>query len=132
MIPNLFRSFSELNKNATELTHIQNHVIEFLYMQQKAVNIKDISIGLNIAKQSLTHIIHQLERKGYLVKRPDERDKRAVLVSLTAKGKEQEQKKWTEMLQKLTTNLNKLSEEEKIDLAFSLHKVNMLLNKLAD
>lgn len=132
LIPNVFGSFSELNKDSLELTHMQNHVIEFMYMQQRALNIKDISIGLNIAKQQLTNIIRDLEAKGYLVKIPDIKDKRAVLVSLTPKGKEIENKKWTDIYRKFTKNLTKLSDEEKIDLAFSLHKVNVLLKKMED
>lgn len=51
------------------------------------MNIKEISQGLNIAKQQLTNVISELENEGYLIKMPDPRDKRAVLVTLTHKGK---------------------------------------------
>ena len=130
LIPNLFGSFSELSKDSVELSHIQNHVIEFMYMQQRALNIKEISNGLNIAKQQLTNIIKDLEVDGYLVKVQDTKDKRAVLVSLTPKGKEIEEKKRTKIYQRFVNNLTKLSDEEKIDLNFALHKVNVLLKKM--
>ncbi|WP_042458949.1 MarR family winged helix-turn-helix transcriptional regulator [Neobacillus dielmonensis] len=130
LIPNLFSSFSELNKGSITLTHTQNHVIEFLFTQQRAVNIKDISNGLNITKQQLTTIVSELEAQGYLVKKPDSKDKRAVLVSLTSKGKEIQNKKWSEIYQRFLKNLTKISEEEKRDLAFALHKVNVLLKKM--
>ncbi len=130
LIPNLFSSFNSLNKDTTVLTHTQNHVIEFLFMQQRAVNIKDISNGLNITKQQLTNIVSDLETQGYLVKEPDRKDKRAVLVSLTSKGKEIQNKKWAEIYQRFLINLTKISEEEKLDLAFALHKVNVLLKKM--
>jgi MarR family transcriptional regulator, organic hydroperoxide resistance regulator len=130
LIPNLFISFKELNKDASELTHIQNHVIEFLYMQQRALNIKEISKGLAITKQQLTNVISDLQLGGYLVKVPDTKDKRAVQVLITSKGKEIQQKKWTEIYQKFTNNLSKLTDEEKLDIAFSLHKVNVLLKKM--
>lgn len=132
LIPNLFGSFSELNKDSVELSHMQNHVIEFMYMQQRALNLKEISTGLNIAKQQLTHIIRDLEVSGYLVKVPDTKDKRAVLVSLTPAGKEIEDKKWTEIYQRFIKNLTKLSDEEQIDLNFALHKANVLLKKMED
>ncbi|WP_182480644.1 MarR family winged helix-turn-helix transcriptional regulator [Peribacillus asahii] len=132
LIPNLFSSFSELNKDSVELTHMQNHVIEFMYMQQRALNLKEISTGLNIAKQQLTNIISDLEAGGYVVKMPDTKDKRAVLVSLTPAGKEIEEKKWTELYQRFSKNLAKLSDEEKLDLNFALHKVNILLKKMED
>jgi MarR family transcriptional regulator, organic hydroperoxide resistance regulator len=132
LIPNLFGSFSELNKDSVELSHMQNHVIEFMYMQQRELNLKEISVGLNVAKQQLTNIISDLEVGGYLVKVPDTKDKRAVLVSLTTKGKQIQDKKWTEIYQRFSKNLTKLSDEEKIDLNFSLHKVNLLLKKMED
>lgn len=132
LIPNLFGSFSELNKESVKLSHMQNHVIEFMYMQQRALNLKEISMGLHIAKQQLTNTIRDLEAGGYLVKVPDTKDKRAVLVSLTPAGKEIEDKKWTEIYKKFSKNLTKLSDEERLDLNFALHKVNVLLKKMED
>ena len=132
LLPNLFNSFSELNKDSIELSHMQNHVIEFMYMQQRALNLKEISSGLNIAKQQLTNIISDLEVGGYVVKVPDTKDRRAVLVSLAPAGKEIVDKKWAGIYQKFSKNLTKLSDEEKFDLNFALHKVNVLLKKMED
>jgi len=130
LIPTLFDSFSELNKDAAELTHMQNHVIEYIYMQQKALNLKEISAGLNMAKQQLTFIIRDLVMDGYLAKEPDHKDKRAVLISLTPTGKKTQEEKWQNIYHKFHQNLGKLSEEECRDLNFALHKVNQLLKKM--
>lgn len=132
LISNLFSSFSDLNKDSVELSHMQNHVIEFLYMKQKALNIKEISTGLDMAKQQLSNIIRDLELAGYLAKVPDTKDKRAVLVSLTPAGKEIQDKKWTEIYKRLSKNLEKLNGEEELDLSYALHKVNVLLKKMED
>ena len=132
LIPNLFGSFKELNKGSVHLTHMQNHVIEYIFMQQRPLNLKEISTGLGIAKQQLTNIISDLETGGYLNKVPDTKDKRAVLISLTPAGKEIEEKKWAELYQKLSMNVTKLSEEEQRDLSFALHKVNVLLRKMEE
>ncbi|MEO2075841.1 MAG: winged helix DNA-binding protein [Bacillus sp. (in: firmicutes)] len=132
LIPNLFGSFKELNKGSVNLSHMQNHVVEFMYMQQRPLNLKEISSGLNIAKQQLTNIISDLEAGDYLSKVPDTKDKRAVLVSLTPKGKEIEEKKWTEIYQKFSHNLTKLTDEDQRDLSFALHKVNVLLKKMEE
>ncbi|MDP4087101.1 MAG: winged helix DNA-binding protein [Bacillota bacterium] len=132
LIPNLFSSFSELNKNSVALTHIQSHVIEFVYMQKRALNLKEISSGLEIAKQQLTNIIADLEVRGYLVKAPDTKDKRAVLVSLTPKGEEIEREKWAEIYGRFSKSLDRLNDEEKVDLNFALHKVNVLLKKMEE
>ena len=132
LIPILFGSFSDLNKDSVELSHLQNHVIEYLYMQQRALNLKEISVGLGIIKQQLTNIISDLEAGGYLMKEPDPKDRRAVLISLTSLGKEIEEKKWVKIYQKFNENLTKLNDEEKIDLKYALHKVNVLLKKMED
>jgi len=130
LISNLFRSFSELNKEAVELSHLQSHVLEFIFMKQRALIIKEISCGLDIAKQQLTKVIADLEAGGYLMKVPDPKDKRAVLVSLTAAGKDIEERKWAGMYQKLSSNLTKLNAEELADFTYALHKANVLLKKM--
>lgn len=94
------------------------------------MNIKEISNGLNIAKQQLTNVISELENEGYLIKMPDPRDKRAVLVSLTSKGKNIQEEKWRGIYSNFNTNISKLNEEEQIDLQFALHKLNILLKKM--
>lgn len=132
LIPHVFGSFSQLNKDSAGLSHMQNHVIEFMFLQNKSLNLKEISTGLNIAKQQLTNIIKDLEASGYLIKVPDTKDKRAVLVSLTPKGKEIQEQKWMKIYQKLTQSISKLSEEEQLDLKFALHKVNVLMTKIAE
>ncbi|MDN4525032.1 MarR family winged helix-turn-helix transcriptional regulator [Fictibacillus fluitans] len=130
LIPNLFGSFSEVNKNATALSHMQNHVIEYLSMLQRPLNLKEISAGLDIAKQQLTNVVSDLEVHGYVVKKPDPKDKRAVLIALAPKGKEIQEKKWSEIYNRFTHNLSKLNDEEQRDLQFALHKVNVLLTKM--
>ncbi|NMD71222.1 winged helix DNA-binding protein [Bacillus sp. DNRA2] len=130
LIPNVFGNFSKINEEATDLSHLQNHVIEYMYMQNKALNLKDISLGLNVAKQQLTNIIKDLEADGYIIKSPDAKDGRAVLVSLTAKGKETQAKKWQKIHQSFTESLHQLNTEEMLDLQYALHKVNFLFKKM--
>jgi DNA-binding MarR family transcriptional regulator len=132
LIPNVFGNFSDLNKDSAELSHMQNHVIEYLYMQNRALNLKEISNGLNIAKQQLTNVVKDLEAGGYLIKSPDRKDKRAVLVSLTPKGKDTQDQKWGKIYQKFSESISKLNGEEQLDLRYALHKVNMLLIKMRE
>lgn len=35
LIPVLFENFKNLNKNEVKLTHLQNHVVEFMYMKKE-------------------------------------------------------------------------------------------------
>lgn len=130
LISNLFDSFSKLNKDVAELSHMQGHVLEFMYMKQRPLNLKEISTGLDIAKQQMTKLVQDLEFDGYLVKAPDPKDKRALLVSLTPAGREIGDKKWTLIYQRFSDNLSKLDDEEQLDFVFALHKVNVLLKKM--
>jgi hypothetical protein len=82
-----------------------------MYMKQGALNLKEISTGLDIAKLQLTNIILDLELGGYLVQVPDKN----------------EEKKWTNIFKRLSKNLTILSDEERLDLNLALHKVNVLL-----
>ncbi|WP_433747946.1 MarR family winged helix-turn-helix transcriptional regulator [Falsibacillus pallidus] len=130
LIPNLFNSFSEINQIAVPLTHLQSHVVDFIYMQQRQVKLKEIRVELNIPKQQMTTVIKDLEEEGYLTKETDAEDKRAILVSLTSKGVEIQEQKWMQIYQKFTDDLTKLNGEELIDFHFSLHKINALLRKM--
>jgi DNA-binding MarR family transcriptional regulator len=95
-------------------------------MQNKALNLKEISNGLKIAKQQLTNIIKDLEAEGYIIKSPDRNDKRAVLVSLTPRGKKVQDQKWRKVYQNFSENIGKLNMEEQLDIRYALHKVNTL------
>jgi Transcriptional regulators len=130
LISNLFAHYQDLNQESDSVTHLQGHILEFMYNKRQALNLKEISGGLHIAKQQLTNAISELETRGYLIKKPDERDKRAVLVSLTPAGKAMEEQKWMALYQKFTGSLNRLAEEEQLDFCFALHKVNALLRKM--
>ncbi|MFT8309695.1 MAG: winged helix DNA-binding protein [Sporolactobacillus sp.] len=132
LIPNVFGSFSKLNSDSPSLSHMQNHVVSFIYMKKQALNLKEISAGLNLVKQQLTPIIRDLEESGYLVKKADSRDKRAVLVSLTSKGRAIEEKKWIDIYQQFSFHLAKLKDEEQLDLHYALHKLNVLLTKMEE
>ncbi|MCJ7986834.1 hypothetical protein MUB16_27475 [Priestia sp. OVL9] len=35
LIPVLFENFKNLNRNEVKLTHLQNHVVEFMYMKKE-------------------------------------------------------------------------------------------------
>lgn len=52
-IPNLFGSFTKLNKDSTGLSHMQNHVIEYIYMQNRAINLKKISNGFKYSQAAI-------------------------------------------------------------------------------
>jgi DNA-binding MarR family transcriptional regulator len=62
------------------------HVGVFRYPGPSGCRPTEIATNLDITKQSVNDLLGDLERKGYLTREPDARDRRARVVRLTAKG----------------------------------------------
>jgi DNA-binding MarR family transcriptional regulator len=62
------------------------HGTVFQYMQEEGSRITDLAAKVKITKQSMSTLVYQLEEWGYLERRPDPTDKRAVLFVFTEKG----------------------------------------------
>ena len=86
----------------------QTMVIQLL-QQHGPMSQKDIQETLQIQAGSVSELISKLERKGFLVRKQDEQDKRKVLISLTQTGLEFETKPYEQMLHE---RYGVLSEEE--------------------
>ncbi|CAH0257952.1 Organic hydroperoxide resistance transcriptional regulator [Peribacillus sp. Bi96] len=132
LIPNLFKSFQRLNQKSSNLTHLQNQILEFVFMNHNPVTIKQISEGLNVPKQQMTDLLKRLFDWGYITKSQNKNDKRSFVIELTEKGKTSQQEKWTKIYQSFVNDLSKLDSEEQQDLQYALHKVNYLLKKMED
>ncbi|WP_247237816.1 MarR family winged helix-turn-helix transcriptional regulator [Telluribacter sp. SYSU D00476] len=64
------------------------HGTVFQYIKEEGSRITELAAEAKITKQSMSAIVYELEEKGYLERKPDESDKRAVLFVLTTKGRE--------------------------------------------
>lgn len=132
LIPNLFKSFQRLNQRASHLTHLQNQILEYLYMFQQPLAIKQISEGLNVPKQQMTDLLKRLFEQGLITKKQNLHDKRSFVIELTEKGEISQQERWSKIYQNLVKDLTKLDSEEQLDLQYALHKVNVLLKKMEE
>ncbi len=65
-----------------------SHGMVFQYLDEEGSRITDLAARVKITKQSMSTLVYQLEDWGYLQRRPDPTDKRAVLFAFTEKGKE--------------------------------------------
>ena len=52
------------------------------------VTATDLATGENIRPQSLTRLLAFLEERGFVSRQPDEEDRRRLLITITAEGKE--------------------------------------------
>lgn len=66
--------------------------VDFIARQPHPPRLADISRFLMQEPQSLTALIHRLERRGWIRRQPSQRDRRAVLLELTEAGRQLHQR----------------------------------------
>jgi DNA-binding MarR family transcriptional regulator len=101
------------------------HLTVFQYPGPQGAKPSELAARLHASKQSINHLLGQLERFGYLERRNDTQDKRARRIHLTPRGKsavrtirqavteverEWERRLGSERLAQLRTLLRELSE----------------------
>lgn len=59
----------------------------FQYPGPQGAKPSELAARLRISKQALNHLLGQLEKLGYLERRPDPDDLRSKRIALTARGK---------------------------------------------
>jgi DNA-binding MarR family transcriptional regulator len=65
------------------------HTAVFQHIDAGGSRLTDLAERAQITKQSMGYLVDHLEQRGYLERRPDPSDRRAVLISLTDRGWEQ-------------------------------------------
>jgi DNA-binding MarR family transcriptional regulator len=65
------------------------HTAVFQHIEAGGSRLTDLAERAQITKQSMGYLVDHLEQRGYLERRPDPSDRRAVLISLTDRGWEQ-------------------------------------------
>jgi DNA-binding MarR family transcriptional regulator len=82
LVTNLHARLAE--EKYTEIT--PSHGLVFQYLADNGSRITEMAVQCGITKQSMSALVYQLEEYGYLKRRNDPQDARAVLFVLTAKG----------------------------------------------
>jgi DNA-binding MarR family transcriptional regulator len=104
----------------------QGRVLAALKMQPE-MSTKDLTYLLGIRPQSLNELLGKLEKNGYITRAQAENDRRIVLVKLTEKGEEEEQKSpdFSDLLDCLAT-------DEQEAFGAYLDRINAALEKQLD
>lgn len=63
-----------------------SHGLVFQYLEEGGSRITTLAAGARMTKQSMSALVYQLEDYGYLKRKPDPGDARAILFYLTTKG----------------------------------------------
>jgi DNA-binding MarR family transcriptional regulator len=62
------------------------HTAVFQHIEADGTRLVDLAARAQMTKQSMGYLVDQLERRGYVERRPDPTDRRATLVVLTDRG----------------------------------------------
>ena len=63
-----------------------HHSAVFGQIRPQGMRLTDLARGANITPQSMGQIVDELEQLGYLIRTPDQTDRRAKLIKLTEEG----------------------------------------------
>lgn len=75
----------EYNVEEQDVKFMEFAVLELLYHKGPHPT-QEISSNILIANSSLTYVLNKLEDKGFLTRKPGEKDKRVSVVALTPEG----------------------------------------------
>ncbi len=124
-----FNSLLQIEEDFLARGPFQNITVKEMHLIDTVVNMKDNNIAkhiaqrLNITQSSLTTAVSTLEKKGMLLRKPDEKDKRIVKIYPTEKAMQvyNHHKEFHRELVDVVTN--RLSAEELTSFVSGLNKV---------
>jgi DNA-binding MarR family transcriptional regulator len=65
-----------------------SHSAVFAQIGPEGSRLTELARGANMSPQAMGELVDELEELGYVVRRPDPRDRRAKLITLTPRGHE--------------------------------------------
>ena len=129
VLVNLFRDINDIEQKAIitqeygELTNNDMHVIEAIGIEEPK-NMSSIARKLSVTVGTLTISMNSLVKKGYVIRKRSEEDRRVVFISLSEKGRRAyfHHKKFHEQM--IQGAIEGLTEEELNALLRALTKLN--------
>ena len=137
ILTRLFREILNLEEKALtgsdfqDITNNDMHVMDVIGLKETK-NMSAIAQQLSVTVGSLTIAVNGLVKKGYVLRRRSEKDKRVVLLSLSPKGAaayRHHQRFHREMVNAMLENLNG---QETLILLEALQKIDRWILKNAD
>jgi MarR family transcriptional regulator, organic hydroperoxide resistance regulator len=112
-----------------ELTLAQYYVLAGL-REQTALPVCQLAEGAGIAPPTATRLIDGLERAGLLQRSRSQSDRRTVLVSLTAAGRQALRRKQAQIARRRRTIYDRLEPEERAQSERLLHHLAEIMDQL--
>jgi DNA-binding MarR family transcriptional regulator len=133
LLPQFYNKMNKSNtsqKKQSDLTHLQFHILEELFQEKVGISMTQLANNISISKQQLTPLMNKLEELGYVVRVKDDSDKRMTKINLSEEGKRIVSKRWEEFHAVLCDRIQTLSEDDLIDLDYSISKLNRIISRL--
>ena len=99
-------------------------------MDTQGMAIIDLSRQLNISKQQMTNAIEKLLTSGYVSKKPDPKDCRRFVVTISDKGEKLLAEHMEQFRQRFEIHARNLTTDERQELASILRRYYELINKM--
>jgi DNA-binding MarR family transcriptional regulator len=93
------------------------------------ISMTDLCAKLNIEKGSLTSMVDDLTKKGYVIRNKDSLDRRKYLISITEKGTTLASDFMAKLSEKLEEKFLKLNEEDRNRYIEAINTLQYILNK---
>ncbi|MGL4773697.1 MAG: MarR family winged helix-turn-helix transcriptional regulator [Clostridium sp.] len=100
-----------------------------LSVKKEKMTPMTLSQTMGVSKTIISRIIDQLNKKGYVEKIKDEKDKRSYYVSITEEGKEQINKIYIHYLSPIYELERRLGEEAFYELMTCIEEANIVMNE---
>ena len=75
-----------VRREAPDLSARQMAVLTTVYMEQPPHTVRGLAETLNVSKPAITRALDRLSEFGMVRRKPDENDRRSILVQRTVKG----------------------------------------------
>ncbi len=75
-----------VRRDSPDLSARQMAVLTTIYMQSAPHTVRGLAESLNVSKPAVTRALDRLSELGLVRRKPDEQDRRSVLIQRTVKG----------------------------------------------
>lgn len=123
--------FDDMPELPSGLTPQSVHLVDAIHdlsVQQRSVRIGDLARAFGTAVSGITRQVNVLERLGYVEKRADESDGRAVNVALTARGRDLYERYVRSHFDGIVAALDGFSDEEIVTAAKTIERIDAALD----
>jgi len=110
----IFRKFKPQQK-ISESMHGEAFTLHHIAKSAEQMIPSDISSAMGISSSRIAATLNSLESKGYITRQIDTSDRRRILVTLTEKGREQEEAHRRQLSETIEKMLRQLGEHDAIE-----------------